>query len=182
MDFAAVNEYAERIEQGENGGLLNKLTRMCIPYFLYLRKKLGFYRIPESEVRDELASDAIAKLFIDQKRRGRLYSICLHNAFRDCCRERMKSIREHDNDGIMDKIMHSRYRSPETQAQLNEIEELVGCILADHEPLSKKVVFQKMRGSTYPEMAEIFQTTSNECKRVYWHDFNDVLEKMKHLD
>ena len=182
MDFKVANEYVQRIEQGENGELLKKLSGLCLPYFLSLRKRLGFYGIPESEVRNELTSDAISKAFIDQKRRGLPYSFCLHNAFRDCCRERLKSIREQYNDDIFDKIIHQRYIPPDYQAQVNEIEELVSRILEDHEPLSKQVVFQKMKGSTYPEMAEIFRTTSNECKRVYWHDFNDIQKKVRHLN
>ena len=182
MDFVVVNQWAERIEQGENGDLLARLTRQCTPYFLMLRKKLGFYRIPEAEVQGDLASDAITKAFVDKERRGLPFGICMHNAFRDCCRQRMKSIREHDNDGILDKIIHPRYRPPDLEAQLSETVELVNGILKDHEPFSKKVVFQRMKGSTYPEMGEIFKTTTNECKRVFWHDFNDIRTKIRHLD
>ena len=30
----------------------------------------------------------------------------------------------------------------------------------------------------YPEMADIFKTTLNECKRVYWHDIKDLRKKL----
>ena len=55
-----------------------------------------------------------------------------------------------------------------------EIIEKANEILATHDPFSKQVVYQKSRGSTYPDMSDIFKTTLNECKRVYWHDI-DVL-------
>ena len=71
-----------------------------------------------------------------------------------------------------------RFPSPPAWAQDKELVELAAAILKDHEELSKKVVYQKTRGSTYPEMADIFKAALNECKRVYWHDINDLRKKM----
>ena len=72
----------------------------------------------------------------------------------------------------------TRYPSPQVKAQDNELVELAENILKNHDDLSKKVVYQKTRGSTYPEMVDIFSNTLNECKRVYWHDINDLRKKL----
>ncbi|MCK5000307.1 MAG: hypothetical protein KAS23_12260, partial [Anaerohalosphaera sp.] len=64
--------------------------------------------------------------------------------------------------------------SAEVRVQDAEQVELANKIMDNHDLFSKKVVYQKMKGSTYPEMADIFSTTLNECKRVYWHDMNHI--------
>ncbi|HDZ69405.1 MAG TPA: hypothetical protein ENH43_03195 [Phycisphaerales bacterium] len=97
-------------------------------------------------------------------------------------------MREHDTGNIFSqcdieesrKVMGggTRYPSPQIKAQDNELVEFAENILKNHDDFSKKVVYQKTRGSTYPEMAKIFDTVLNECKRVYWHDINDLREKL----
>ena len=72
----------------------------------------------------------------------------------------------------------ARFPSPPAWAQDKELVKLAADILKNHEKLSKKVVYQKTRGSTYSEMADIFKTALNECKRVYWHDINDLRKKL----
>lgn len=187
MDFKLVNQYAQRIRQGENE-LYEKLVSMVLPYFLYLRKKLGFYKISRKDVKNELALDAVADAFIKQEQRSLPYSICLHNAFRDNCRARMRIIREQYVDYTLSKcdipdsfvvmIASQRFAHPETGAEQNEANELASEILKNHDPFSKKVIYQRVRGSTYPELAQIFDRTDNECKRVYWHDINHLRAKL----
>ena len=187
MDFNRANQYAAKIEQSGDAQQHEELVSMCIPYLLHLRTKLGFHSITRKEVKGELASDAVADAII--KKSGKLpFSYCLHNTFRDLCRKRERITREHDSNEMISQCDIRIPRllmgtgtppaSPPAQSQVNEIIELANSILADHDPLSKKMVYQKTRGSTYPEMSDIFETTSNECKRVYWHDVHVIREML----
>ncbi|HDY87776.1 MAG TPA: hypothetical protein ENH82_06610 [bacterium] len=187
MDFDLANQYAKQILEGKDGQH-QKLVKMCLPYLYYLRKKLGFYSISLKEVKNELATDAVSDAIMAQRRRELPFSICIHNSFRDICRKRNRITREHDMNDIVSqcdieesrKVMGggTRYPSPQVKAQDNELVELAENILKNHDDLSKKVVYQKTRGSTYPEMVDIFSNTLNECKRVYWHDINDLRKKL----
>ena len=184
MDYNLANSYAEQIKHGGGAELHQKLARMCTSYLLYLRKKLGFYCISELEIKSELAADAVSDAIMAQGRRNLPFTICLQNAFRDCCRERVRIIREQNTNDLIDKCdiagltlvvgMGTQSRSAETKVQNAEQVELANDILESHDRFSKKVIYQKMRGSTYPEMADIFNTTLNECKRVYWHDIHHI--------
>ena len=187
MDFDMANRYAKEILEGKDDQY-QKLVKMCLKYLYYLRKKLGFHSISQGEIKKDLASDAVSDAIMAQQRRGLPFSICIHNSFRDLCRKRNRITREHDTQNIISqcdieepgKKMPSmvRFPSPSAWAQDKELVELAADILKNHEELSKKVVYQKTRGSTYPEMADIFKTALNECKRVYWHDINDLRKKM----
>jgi hypothetical protein len=46
VDFDYAAKLAERISRGENGGLREQLLDRCIPYFLGVRSRFGFGRIP----------------------------------------------------------------------------------------------------------------------------------------
>ena len=187
MDFDLANQYAKQILEG-NDDQYQELVKMCLPYLYYLRKKMGFYRISLKEVKNELAADAVSDAIMAQRIRELPFSICIHNSFRDVCRERNRIIREHDTKNIVSqydteesrKVMGvgSGHPSPQVKARDNELVELANNILKIHDHFSKQVVYQKTSGSTYPDMAYIFSTTLNECKRVYWHDINHIREKL----
>ena len=187
MDFNLANQYAKEIGQSEDTHKHKKLVSMCVPYLLHLRIKLGFQCIPPREVKNELASDAVSDAIM--KENSNLpFSYRLHNTFRDICRKRVRITREHDSNEMIDQCdirvpqllmgTSTPPPSPPAQSQDNELIELANTILKEHDPFSKKVVYQKTRGSTYPEMSDIFETTLNECKRVYWHDVNDIRKKL----
>lgn len=187
MDFDLANQYAKQILEGKDDRY-QELVKMCLPYLYYLRKKMGFYRISLKEVKNELAADAVSDAIMAQQIRELPFSICIHNSFRDICRKRNRIIREHDTNNIVSQCDidesrevvggGTRYPSPQAKVQDNELVELANNILKNHNRFSKQVVYQKTRGSTYPEMADIFSTTLNECKRVYWHDINHIREKL----
>lgn len=187
MDFEIVNNYAKQIKQGAGAELHQKLANMCTSYLLYLRKKLGFHCIPIKEITRELAIDAVSDAIMVQERRNLPFTICLHNTFRDRCRQRVRIIREQNTIGIMGECdiadsslvigMGTHAPSAETKVQNAEQIELANAILDNHDRFSKKVIYQKMKGSTYPEMADIFSSTLNECKRVYWHDITHIRKK-----
>jgi len=187
VDYNLANSYAEQIKQGGGVELHQRLASMCTSYLLYLRKKLGFYCIPVREITCELVADAVSDAIIAQEKRNLPFTICLHNAFRDCCRQRVRIIREQNTNDLMGKCdiasfplvigMGSHIHSAEVKAQNAEQLELANKIMNNHDRFSKKVIYQKMRGSTYPEMADIFNTTLNECKRVYWHDIHYIRKK-----
>lgn len=188
MDYDLANNYAKQIEQGGSAQQHQKLAGMCTSYLLYLRKKLGFHCIPDREITHELATDAVSDAIMAQARRNLPFTICLHNAFRDCCRQRVRIIREQYVGGIMEKCDVSnppfmigigmQSDSAEDQAQNNELLKLAHKAIDNHDRFSKKVLYQKSKGSTYPEMADIFSTTLNECKRVYWHDINHIRKQI----
>ena len=189
MDYNLANNYAEQIKQGGDAELHHNLTNMCTSYLLYLRKKLGFYCISEVEIKRELAGDAVSDAIMVQDRRRLPFTICLHNAFRDRCRQRIRIIREQNTNDLMDKCdiagsplvvgMGAHIPSAEAKVQNAEQIELANMILDSHDRFSKKVIYQKMKGSTYPEMADIFSITLNECKRVYWHDIIHIRKKFE---
>ena len=186
--FEKVDKFAEKFGQEISNKQLQDIIRTCMPYFMDLRKRFGFFRIPTENIREEVAPSAINQAFLIQQRRKKTLSFCLQNAFRDCCRQQLRRLREHDTNNILSqcdiadppKVIGSGtgYPSPPANAQDKELLKLTENILKDHEDLSKKVVYEKTRGSTYPEMVKIFDTDLNECKRVYWHDIDDLRKKL----
>lgn len=186
--FEKANQFAGQFGQKIGDNQLQELILTCMPYFMYLRKKSRYFRIPIEYIKKEIAPSAINQAFLIQQRRKIPFSYCLQNAFRDCCREQLRRLREHDTDNIVSqcdieghsKLMcgGTKHPSPQIKAQENELVELVDNILKNHNRFSKQVVYQKIRGSTYPEMADIFFTTMNECKRVYWHDIYHIRETL----
>lgn len=190
MDFEQVNSIADRISKGENSGLYEQLVRECVPYCLYLKQKLGFLQILDTEVAREFAADAVSDAIIVKENRGLPFAICLHNTFRDRCRQIYRSIRERAREDIL-KICEvqnppstigtgPKKPSPPIQAERNEEKELFRNELENHEKFSKTLIYQRMRCLAYKEMAAIFDTTINECKRVFWHDFNAIKNKLRH--
>ena len=179
MDFQRANQCADEIARTGDSDLHKSLVSMCTPYLLYLRKKLGFCSITETEVREELASDAVSDAIMKADN-DKCFVYRLKNTFRDVCRIRVKITREHDaNQRIADcdirvpKLLMGTGTpppAPPVESQKNELVKMANDILVNHDPFSRKVVIQKSRGATYPDMSDIFETTSNECKRVYWHD------------
>ena len=182
------DQFAEQFGQKIDDKQLQELILTCMPYFMSLRKKFRYFRIPIEDIKNEIAPSAISQAFIIQQRRKISFPYCLQNAFRDCCREQLRRLRERGAQNIISqcgieehgKLMCSgtKHPSPQIKAQDKELVELATDILKNHEELSKRAVYQKTRGSTYPEMADIFKTTLNECKRVYWHDINDLRKKL----
>ncbi len=172
------DHYLERICQGDDKQFQNLLSA-CIPFFLSFRKKYGFSHIPVEDVKEEMAAEAINRAFIRHKINNKSFSFYLINAFRDCCRERTKDANPKRIAGIIDKcgpqfaLSVGRSKQPisaEVQTQRNEFVEQVFLILKDHPPFSKKLVFERTRGSTFPEMASLYRKSLNECKRVHQHD------------
>lgn len=182
MDFKQADQYAREIAKTGDMQLHKKLVSMCIPYLLHLRGKFGFLSISQEEIRSELASDAVSDAIMNCDNIPFVYR--LKNTFRDICRIRIRITREHDSnqrivacDIRLPKLLMGTSTpppSPPAQSQENELVKLANEILTNHDPFSKKVVLQKSRGATYPDMSDIFETTSNECKRVYWHDLNHI--------
>ena len=188
MDFDLANRYAEEISQGGNQERHKELVAMCVPYLLFLKKRFGFHCILRGEVKNELAADAVSDAIVDRQRRNLPFTLCLQNTFRDLCRKRVRITREHDTGNIIgqcDMILHGSLVGvstplppPSAKAQDKELIKLTKTILRDHDSFSKKAVYHKIKGSTYPEMSDILKTTSDECKRVYWHDINDIRKKL----
>jgi len=189
MDFELANSIANRVSQGENSGLYQQLVQMCIPYCLYLKQKLGFYQILQKDVAKELAADGVSDAIMVKENRGLPFVICLHNTFRDRCREMCRIIREHSQKDIANKCdvqnppnvigVGPRRPSPPIQAARNEEKKIFRTELEKHGKFSKTLIYQRMRCLTYKEMAAIFDTTINECKRVFWHDFNLIRNKLR---
>jgi len=158
---------------------LQELMEACLPFFLYFRQRNGFSFIPASDVKEELAAEAISRAFISHKMRNGHSAFYLMNAFRDCCRERAKTEDRTRIVKIVEKcgpelslgIGQSRQPlSPDVQARRSEFMDQVLQILEDHPAFSKKLVLEKVRGSTFPEMADLNGVSVNECKRVHQHD------------
>lgn len=189
MDYDLANNYAEQIRQGGGTELHQKLANMCTSYLLYLRKKLGFHCIPVKEITCELAADAVSDAIVAKGRRNLPFTICLQNAFRDRCRQRKRIIDDKYTKHVKSMCsivglplvvdMGVPVPSAEVQVQNKEQVQLANKILDSHDRFSKKIVYQKMRGSTYREMAEISSTTVNECKRVFWHDIRHIRKQFE---
>ena len=189
MDFEHANQLADRISQGENSGLYEQLVRECVPYCLYLKQKLGFHQILQKDVAKELAADGVSDAIMIKENRGLPFVICLHNTFRDRCREMCRIVRERSKENITTKCdiqnpppvigVGPRRPSLPTQAARKEEKEIFRTELEKHEKFSKALIYQRMRCLTYKEMAAIFDTTINECKRVFWHDLNLIRNKLR---
>ena len=180
--YVLADHCLERICQGDDKQFQNLLSA-CIPFFLSFRKKYGFSHIPVEDVKEELAAEAVNRAFIKHKMNDKRFSFYLINAFRDCCRERTRNTNPTRITSIIDKcglqftLNIGRSKQPissEVQAKRSEFVEQVCLILKDHPPFSKKLVFERTRGSTYPEMASIYRKSLNECKRVYEHDIYHI--------
>lgn len=180
--YVLADHYLERICQGDDKQFQNLLSA-CIPFFLSFRKKYGFFHIPVEDVKEELAAEAVNRAFIKHKMNDKRFSFYLINAFRDCCRERTRTANPKRITTIIDEcglefasnIGRSRRPIPsEVEAERREFVEQVSLILKDHPPFSKKLVFEKTRGSTYPEMASLYRKSLNECKRVHQHDIYHI--------
>lgn len=189
MDFKLANQLAGRISQGENSGLHEQLVSMCTPYLLYVKQQFGFYQISKKDVVEELAADAVADSIMVKEYRRLPFTICLQNAFRNCCRKRCRILREHAKEDVVAKcetrnppsaigVGPSR-PSPEIQAQRNEEKEIFHNELKKHKKFSKTIIYERMRHSTYKEMAIIFNRTLNECKRVFWSNFNEIRSNLR---
>ena len=184
MDFERANQVATKILEEGKEELFPRLIAECLSYLYYLRAKLGFLRISLGEVKDDLAHDAVSDALLRMKERNLPFSRCLQNAFRDQCRQRIRILREQNvNDLMSGKLAiiferHPEAASPEARVEQGEIVEKAREILDRHEPFSKQVVCQHMRGATYPELVERHNKSLNECKRVYAHDLYHMRKEM----
>ena len=191
MDFELANQWADRISRGENGGLHKKLVSLCMPYFFYLKRRFGFNDISSDDIKKELANSAVNMAASIKGEKGKPFTICLQNAFRDCCRELQRIIDETRINGIRANIGEAQVEaratmaggrkmiSPVFEAQKQEEIEAVCGELIKHEKFSKEIIIKKMRGSTYQEMALSFNEPFSKCKKVYWHDLNIIRNNLK---
>ena len=172
----------ERIRQGDERQFENLLSA-CIPFLLCFRKKFGYFHIPVEDVKEDLAFEAINRAFINHETKNKPFSFFLINAFRDCCRRRTRTENSERITKIVDKcgLQHTldfgqnpQPIPPDVQVQRDEFVEQVRLILKDHPSFSKKLVFEKMRGATFPEMVSMYRESLNECKRVYQHDIYHI--------
>ena len=192
MDFKLADEYAERIQSGDGDELFEELIRMCTPYLLDLRKRFGFYRIPPKEVRNEIVADTVSDAIV--KNSSKLpFSYRLQNTFRNLCRQKEKTLKDRSRKHLERLIekhqalgfsiagldLHRSIAEPELQQR--EEKSLVLEALKGHPEFSKKVVFQRFRGSTFPEISEIYQKAFDECKRVFWHDFYHIQKELSRI-
>ena len=191
MDFELANQWADRISRGENGGLHKKLVSLCMPYFFYLKRRFGFNDISSDDIKKELANSAVNMAASIKGEKGKPFTICLQNAFRDCCRELQRIIRERYAGDLLAEIDEvvieprktvaggRKQTSSVFKAQKQEEMEAVREELRMHENLSKKIIIRKMKGSTYQEMALSFNKPFNECKKVFWHNVNTIRNNLK---
>ena len=185
MDFQRVNACARLLLHPGNESLLPELIAECLPYLYSLRARFRYFRIPQDEVRLDLATDAVSDAMMRMREHNLPFCMCLQNAFRDRCRKRLKILREQSiNDVLSGNLAvlvkpSSQADSPEAQIQKDEIFEKAREILDHHEPFSQKVVYQRMDGLTYTELIELFSKPLNECKRVYGHDLYHMRKEME---
>lgn len=189
VKFEDANELADQIGRGGNRGLHEELVQMCIPYLFGLRKRFGFRDISVETVRNELAKDAVSDGVALIKHRKLPFTLCLRNAFRDCCRERRKLARKPTVEELTKKCgishvsptseTHSEHLSPDAEAVKEERLALIGRELENHEPVSKRVVYEWMRGSPYKEIAPEFGKTDQQCRAVFQHDMNKIRENLR---
>lgn len=177
MDFESANQLAERISRGENGCLLQRLIQLCTPYLLYVKRRFGFHRISCKEVVEELASDAVSDTIAIKQYKKLPFTICLQNEFRNRCRQIYRIRREQAIDELeaLFDVSNTRptirigakWPSPEIQAQRNEERELFHKELENHGKLSKRVIYLRLSGSSYEEIAEICGKTPGQLRSIY---------------
>ena len=190
VDFERANQLADRISKRENGGLYATLVQMCIPYLLDVKSRFGFHSISAEKVRNELAAYAVSDSIALKKRRELPFAVCLQNAFRNCCRERRKLTRNPTVEELTEKCgisrlwrmagAHSERLSPDAEAVKEERLALIRREHENHEPVSKRVVHERMRGSPYKEIAAELGRTDQQCRAVFQHDMNIIEENLRH--
>ena len=186
MDFDRAAELADRIRKGENGNLRKQLIGMCIPYFWGVRMRFGFHEISYRDVAGELASDAVNNAIFFMRKSKSAFGIRLQNAFRTCCRQRCRYRRRLTAEELAEKCgllypvrtVESRL-PPDLAAEQNERLELVRHELANHERTSRTAIYERMRGSSYQEIAMILGgKNTHQSRALFWDNLKRIRENL----
>lgn len=194
MDFDYAAELAERIGRGENGDLRKQLIDLCIPYFWGVRFRFGFHEISHQEIVEELTPDAINDAIFVMRNRKSAFGIRLQNAFRELCRQRRRHRRRPKAEELAAKCDPSYLlgitgsRPPANLgAEQNESIELIRHELENHEKTSKTAICERMRGSSYGEIAVILGKNAHQSRALFWDNLKQIrknlrIRKMKDQD
>lgn len=190
MDYEKANQIADRIRNGENSKLYRELASMCTPYLLYIKKKFRFHRIPHQVAKDELVHDAVADSIVPI-RKGKPFTLCLQNAFRDCCRDWIKNYRHQKIAELWEEFSfddfettgyagNKKFPLPDIVAAKCEMSKLLHEELMKDEPFSREVVFRRIGGDNYEEIAKDKDSTHRECKNTFWRNLDHLEKRMNH--
>ncbi len=188
MDYKKANQIAERIRNGENSVLYKELALMCTPYLLWVKKKYKFYCIPDDDAKRILVYEAVNDSIVPI-RKNKPFTICLQNAFRNCCRDWIKNYHHKKRAKIWAEFDFNDYEtagyggskenlSPEVVASEGEmIKALMEELMKDGQ-FSREVIFRRMSGDSYAEIAEAKKKTHSECKNVFWCNFDHLKKRL----
>jgi len=186
VDFDYAAELAERIGRGENGDLRQQLIDLCIPYFWGVRSRFGFYDISYRDVDEELAADAINDAILIVEHRKSAFGIRLQNAFRELCRQRRRHRRRPTAKELAAKCDPSYLpgitgsRPPANLgAEQNESIELIRHELENHEKASKTAIYERMRGSSYQEIAMILGKDAHRSRALFWDNLKQIRKNLR---
>lgn len=181
VDFDCAAELADRISKGENGQLHQQLLDMCIPYFVGVKTRFGFHRISYRDIVEELAADAITDTIFALGDRKLAFGVRLQNAFRKCCRQRYRCMRRPTSEELAKRcdlpyvpgITGSR-PAADGGVEPNEWIELVHQELQNHTKPSKTAIYERMRGSSYEEIAVILGKTAHRSRALFWGNVKQI--------
>lgn len=186
MDFDLAAELADRISRGENGKLRKQLINMCIPYFVRVRIRFGFDGISYQEIAEELAADAIADTIATLRDRKGVFAIRLQNAFRKCCRQRYRCMRRPTSEELAARCNlpcppWTMGSQPAADGGLDQDEriDLVHQELQNHSKPSKTAIYERMRGSSYEELAVILGTTAHRSRALFWDNIKRIRKNLR---
>jgi len=186
VDFDDAAKLAERIGRGENGKLRQQLIDMCIPYFLGIRFRFGLRDISYEDVTEELTSDAINDVMFIMRDSRSAFGIRLQNAFRKCCRERSRQKRRLTARELAEKCDSSYLpgitgsRPPANPgAEQNESIELIRHELETHAKASKTAIYERMRGSSYQEIAMILGKDAHRSRALFWDNLKQIRKNLR---
>jgi len=186
VDFDHAAELADRISKGENGTLHKQLLDMCTPYLWGVKRRLGFYWISYREVVEELALDAIADTILAVRDRNCAFAARLQNAFRDCCRQRRRHICRLSLEELKKKLDPSclpgstgSQSPPDIGLEQEELTELIHREMQNHGKNSKTAIYERMRGSSYEEIALILGKSAHGSRALFWDNLKRIRNSLR---
>lgn len=179
IDPPKINEIAERISKGENGGLYQELNSLCQPYFRSLARRFGFSCISAHAIEQSVGPDAIHRAIVNEAGIALPFNTRLQNAFRNSCRQEVRFLRAKHIEKLW-RIIQARPiqgdfgLSPLEHLSRKEFRGAFLVALAQHDRLSKRAVIRRMRGATYVEIGMCLTISPEKSKSIFWHDFTNI--------
>jgi len=181
---------AAKILANEPGDHLEKLTKMCMPYMLYLRAK-WFGDISVQQIRDYIGTAAVGDTITRYRAKGEDFLQCLKNRFRDLCYQERRAAQvkritdlcqvlgNSDSDEMMPyEPSTCQGDDPSYQAVRKEALAIVREAIRKEDPTCLRIIFRHFRGSTFAQIAERLGGKSAKCQARSRHNILHIRQAL----